>query len=80
MTKKLYLIKETSHKLKKVRNDNINTILNQNTKLIGKNKYLILLEECNLLRSENERNKKEIKRINKLLAEAWRRREKLREQ
>jgi len=41
LTKKLYLIKETSHKLKKVRDDNINTILNQNTKLIGNNKYLI---------------------------------------
>lgn len=28
LTKKLFLIKETSHKLKKVRDDNINTILN----------------------------------------------------
>ncbi len=34
LTKKLYLKKETSKKLKKIRNDNINTILNQNTKLI----------------------------------------------
>ena len=69
LTKKLYLIKETSKKLKRIRDDNINTILNQNTKLI---------EECNLLRNENERKKKEIKKVNKLLAEAWRKRDKLR--
>lgn len=48
----------------------INTILNQNTKLI---------EECNLLRAENERYRKEMKKIEKLLAEAIRKRTKLRE-
>lgn len=46
MTKKLYLIKLTSDKLKGIRDDNINTIFNQNTKLI---------EECNMLRSENDK-------------------------
>jgi len=65
MTKKLYLIKLTSKKLKDIRDDNINTILNQNTKLI---------EECNLLRGENERFRKEMKKIEKLLAEAIRKR------
>ena len=57
--------------MKRIRDDNINAILNQNTKLI---------EECNLLRNENERRKKEIKKVNKLLAEAWRKRDKLRKQ
>lgn len=61
---------ETSSKLKLIRDDNINTILNQNTKLI---------EECNLLRAENERYRKEMKKIEKLLAEAIRKRTKLRE-
>ena len=65
LTKKLSLIKETSKKLKKIRNDNINTILNQNTKLI---------EECNMLRAENESYKKEMKKIEKQLAEAIRKR------
>lgn len=69
MTKKLHLIKITSEKLKKIRGENINTILNQNTKLI---------EECNMLRGENERYKKEMKKIEKLLAEAIRKRKKLR--
>ena len=68
MTKKLYLIKVTSDKLKEIREDNINTILNQNTKLI---------EECNMLRSENEKYRKKIKNVEKLLAEAIRRRQKL---
>ncbi|EAR86922.2 WD domain, G-beta repeat protein (macronuclear) [Tetrahymena thermophila SB210] len=71
MTKKLHLIKITSDKLKQIRGDNINTILNQNTKLI---------EECNLLRGENERYRKEMKKIEKLLAEAIRKRQKLRNQ
>lgn len=44
--------------------------MNQNTKLI---------EECNLLRGENERYRKEMKKIGKLLTEALRKREKLRE-
>ncbi|KRX00640.1 WD40-repeat-containing domain [Pseudocohnilembus persalinus] len=70
LKKKLHLIKETSGKLKVIRDDNINTILNQNTKLI---------EECNLLRGENERYRKEMKKIEKLLAEAIRKRTKLRE-
>lgn len=65
MTKKLYLIKLTSDKLKDIREDNINTILSQNTKLI---------EECNLLRSENEKYKKEIKNVEKLLSDAIRKR------
>lgn len=69
MTKKLYLIKETSKKLKQIREDNINNILYQNTKLI---------EECNLLRAENEKYRKEIKEIEKLLASAMRKRQKLR--
>ncbi len=63
--KKLYLIKVTSEKLKVIREDNINTILNQNTKLI---------EECNMLRGENERYRKERRKIEKLLAEAIRKR------
>eukprot|EP00825_Cyclidium_porcatum_P024627 TRINITY_DN2700_c0_g1_i1.p1 TRINITY_DN2700_c0_g1~~TRINITY_DN2700_c0_g1_i1.p1 ORF type:complete len:271 (-),score=65.92 TRINITY_DN2700_c0_g1_i1:114-926(-) len=71
MTKKLYLIKETSKKLKQIREDNINNILYQNTKLI---------EECNLLRAENEKYRKEIKEIEKLLASAMRKRQKLRNQ
>jgi len=70
MQKKLYLIDVTSQNMKKLRDDNINTILNQNTKLI---------EECNLLRTENETQKKEIKKIEKLLHEAIRKREKLRQ-
>jgi regulator of replication initiation timing len=65
MTKKLYLIKVTSDKLKEIREDNINTILNQNTKLI---------EECNMLRGENEKYRKKIKNVEKLLAEAIRKR------
>ena len=70
MTKKLYLIKLTSDKLKDIREDNINTILSQNTKLI---------EECNLLRSENEKYKKEIKNVEKLLSDAIRKRQKLKQ-
>ncbi|CAK83220.1 unnamed protein product (macronuclear) [Paramecium tetraurelia] len=61
MTKKLYLIKVTSDKLKKIRDDNINTIFNQNTKLI---------EECNMLRSENDRYSKKIKHVEKLVKDA----------
>lgn len=38
-----------------------------------------MIEECNLLRGENERYRKEMKKIEKLLAEAIRKRTKLRE-
>lgn len=68
MTKKLYLIKVTSDKLKGIRDDNINTIFSQNTKLI---------EECNMLRSENDKYQKKIKHIEKLLSDAVRLRQKM---
>ena len=65
LTKKLLLIKENSKKMKKIRNDSINAILAQNTKLI---------EECNLLREENEKNKKELKSVEFQLNEIMRKR------
>ena len=65
LTKKLLLIKENSKKMKKIRNDSINAILAQNTKLI---------EECNLLREENEKNKKELKSVEFQLTEVMRKR------
>ena len=68
LTKKLLLIKENSKKMKKIRNDSINAILAQNTKLI---------EECNLLREENEKNKKELKSVEFQLNEIMRKRVKL---
>ena len=51
--------------MKKIRNDSINAILAQNTKLI---------EECNLLREENEKNKKELKSVEFQLTEVMRKR------
>lgn len=49
MNRKLWLIDETNKKLKEIREENVDQILNQNTKLI---------EECNIIRAENERYKK----------------------
>lgn len=46
ITKKLYLVNNTGKKLREVREENIQTVLKQNGKLI---------EECNTLRKENER-------------------------
>ena len=53
MNKKLWLIEETCKKLKEIREENIDQILTQNTKLI---------EECNTLRSENEKYSKLVKK------------------
>ena len=68
MAKKLNLIKITSVKLKEIREENTNTILNQNTKLI---------EECNLLRGDNEKVKGDLRKKEKQLAELKRKRNKL---
>ena len=46
ITKKLYLVNATGKKLREIKEDNIQAVLMQNGKLI---------EECNLLRSENEK-------------------------
>lgn len=56
MNRKLNLIKSTAENYKEIREDNINTILGQNTKLI---------EECNLLRRSNEVFKRDIKKYEK---------------
>ncbi len=45
ITKKLYLVNVTGKKLREIKEESIQGILSQNGKLI---------EECNLLRSENE--------------------------
>jgi len=45
ITKKLYLVNVTGRKLREIKEESIQSILAQNGKLI---------EECNLLRSENE--------------------------
>ena len=49
MAKKHYLIKKTCDQLEKIRDENMVCVLNQNTKLI---------EECNALRSENDKYRK----------------------
>ena len=51
ITKKLYLINSTGKKLREVREENIQTVLSQNGKLI---------EECNLLRKENEKQNNKV--------------------
>lgn len=63
MNRKLWLIDETNKKLKEIREENVDQILNQNTKLI---------EECNILRAENERYKKLTRNVQKMLLEAKR--------
>lgn len=67
MNRKLWLIDETNKKLKEIREENVDQILNQNTKLI---------EECNILRAENERHKKLTRNVQKMLMEAKRMRNK----
>lgn len=49
MAKKHYLIKKTCDQLEEIREQNMVCVLNQNTKLI---------EECNALRSENDKYRK----------------------
>jgi|JI6StandDraft_1071083.scaffolds.fasta_scaffold10338_8 hypothetical protein len=68
MNKKLQLIKSTAENYKEIREDNINTILSQNTKLI---------EECNQLRNSNASFKNDIRRYEKELAEFMRKKEKI---
>jgi hypothetical protein len=63
MNRKLWLIDETNKKLKEIREENVDQILNQNTKLI---------EECNIIRAENERYKKLTRNVQKMLLEAKR--------
>lgn len=63
MNRKLWLIDETNKKLKEIREENVDQILNQNTKLI---------EECNIIRAENERYKKLTRNVQKMLMEAKR--------
>ena len=63
MNRKLWLIDETNKKLKEIREENVDQILNKNTKL---------MEECNILRAENERYKKLTRNVQKMLLEAKR--------
>lgn len=51
ITKKLYLVNATGKKLRDIKEDSIQSVLMQNGKLI---------EECNLLRSENEKLKHKV--------------------
>src|ERR1700733_6310585 len=60
MTKKLNLMKVTSKKIKDIKEDNIAIILRQNQKL---------LEECNLLRTENQVYDRDISKAQKLIDE-----------
>ena len=64
MNTKKYFIDKSRFKLTGQREKNITQILSQNTKLI---------EECNLLRSENEKLRKMFKKVKKLLVEQIRR-------
>ena len=68
MNRKLTLIKNTAENYKEIREDNINNILGQNTKLI---------EECNQLRRSNETYKRDIKKYEKELGEYMRKKEKV---
>ncbi len=70
MNKKLHLMKSTSRKIKEIREDNINIVIKQNQKLI---------EECNLLRTENGAYYKEIRKADIMLKQSVQSHEKLRE-
>ena len=65
ITKKLYLVNVTGKKLREIKEESIQGILSQNGKLI---------EECNLLRSENENlmNKVDIEKFNIMLIKFFR--------
>jgi regulator of replication initiation timing len=54
--------------LKEIREDNIETIMNHNTKL---------LEECNMLRGENEVLRMHMNSLEKVIREAEKKKEKL---
>lgn len=63
MEKKLKMVKDISENYKEMREENINGVLAQNTKLI---------EECNKLRSLNDEYKKNIQMYEKELADLLR--------
>lgn len=67
MEKKLKMVKEIAVNYKEMREENINGVLAQNTKLI---------EECNKLRSLNQEFKDNIKKYEKELGDLIRKKEK----
>lgn len=68
LQKKINLINLTNNKLKEIREDNIETIMNHNTKL---------LEECNMLRGENEVLRMHMNSLEKVIREAEKKKAKL---
>lgn len=67
MEKKLKMVKDIAVNYKEMREENINGVLSQNTKLI---------EECNLLRKMNDQYKKNIKNYEKELSDLVRKKDK----
>lgn len=68
MEKKLKMVKDIAVNYKEMREENINGVLAQNTKLI---------EECNKLRKMNEDFKKNIKVYEKELSDLLRKKDKI---
>ena len=67
MEKKLRMVKDIAVNYKEMREENINGVLSQNTKLI---------EECDVLRKKNDEFKRSIKNYEKELSDLLRRRDK----
>lgn len=66
MEKKLKMVKDIAENYKEMREENINGVLAQNTKLI---------DECNKLRTKNEEFKRNIRQYEKELSDLLRKKE-----
>ena len=66
MEKKLKMVKDIAQNYKEMREENINGVLAQNTKLI---------EECNKLRNKNEEFKRNIRQYEKELSDLLRKKQ-----